>query len=69
MVPAKTPKNAIDTLHKAAVSTLAAPETGKRLKDLGFVPVATGGDELIAYIKVEIERYTRLIRQIGLPQQ
>ena len=69
MVPAKTPKGIIDTLHKAAVSALAVPDTGKRLKDLGFVPVASGGNELAAYIKVEIERYTKLIKQIGLPQQ
>ncbi len=69
MVPAKTSKAVVDTLHKAAVSALAAPETGKRLKDLGFVPVATGGTELAGYIKVEIERYTKLIKQIGLPQQ
>jgi tripartite-type tricarboxylate transporter receptor subunit TctC len=69
MVPAKTSKVIIDTLHKAAVSALAVPETGKRLKDLGFVPVAAGGAELAAYIKVEIERYTKLIRQIGLPPQ
>jgi len=69
MVPAKTSKAIIDTLHKAAVSTLSLPDTGKRLKDLGFVPVATGGKELAAYLKVEIERYAKLIRQIGLPQQ
>jgi len=69
MVPAKTSKAIIDTLHKAAVSALAAPETGKRLKDLGFVPAGTGGAELAAYIKVEIDRYTKLIKQISLPQQ
>ncbi|HZM44175.1 MAG TPA: tripartite tricarboxylate transporter substrate binding protein [Burkholderiales bacterium] len=69
MVPAKTSKAIVDTLHKAAVSTLSLPDTGKRLKDLGFVPAATGGNELAAYIKVEIERYANLIRQIGLQQQ
>jgi tripartite-type tricarboxylate transporter receptor subunit TctC len=69
MVPARTSKAIIDTLHKAAVSALAAPETGKRMKDLGFVPAGTGGSELAAYIRVEIERYTKLIKQIGLPQQ
>ena len=69
MVPAKTSKAIIDTLHKAAVSALAAPETAKRLKELGFVPAGTSGNELASYIKVEIGRYTKLIKQIGLPQQ
>src|SRR5262245_56065430 len=69
MVPAKTSKAIVDTLHKAALAALAAPDTAKRLKELGFVPAGTGGSELAAYIKTEIERYTKLIRQIGLPQQ
>lgn len=69
MVPAKTPKPMIETLHNAAASALASPDTGKRLKDLGFVPVGTGGDELAAYLRVEIDRYAKLIRAIGLQPQ
>ena len=69
MVLAKTPKPLIETLHNAAASALANPDTGKRLKDLGFVPVGAGGDELAAYLRVEIDRYTKLIRAIGLQPQ
>ena len=69
MVPAKTPKPIVDALHKAAVAALAAPETAKRLKDLGFVAVGSSPEELSAHCRKEIDKYAKLIRQIGLPPQ
>ena len=69
MVPAKTPKSAIDSLHKAMVSALVDPEVAKRLNDLGFLVVGSRPDELAAYVKSEIDKYAKLIRQIGLPPQ
>jgi tripartite-type tricarboxylate transporter receptor subunit TctC len=69
MVPAKTPKSVIDVLHKAMVSTLADPEVAKRLNDLGFLVVGSRPEEMAAYVKSEIDKYGKLIRQIGLPPQ
>lgn len=69
MVPAKTPKSIIDSLHKAMASALADPEVAKRLNDLGFLVVGSRPEELAAYVKSEIDKYAKLIRQIGLPPQ
>ena len=67
MVPAKTPKGIIESVHKAAVSVLSNPDVSKRLNDLGFLVVGNRPEELEAYIKSEIDKYAKLIRQIGLP--
>lgn len=69
MAPAKTPKAVIDAIHKAAVSTLASPETSRRLKDLGFIAVGSSPEEMAAHLRKEIDKYATLIRQIGLPPQ
>jgi tripartite-type tricarboxylate transporter receptor subunit TctC len=69
LVPVKTPKDITDTLHKASVAVLAKPEVSKRLQDLGFIVMGGRPEEMASYLKTEIEKYTKLIGQIGLPQQ
>jgi len=69
MVPAKTPQGIVDTIHKAAVSALNMPEVSKRLNSLGYIVVGNRPEELAGYIKTEIDKYAKLIRQIGLPPQ
>ena len=69
LVPAKTQKNIVDSLHKAMIAALADPEVAKRLHDLGFLVVGSRPDELATYVKSEIDKYAKLIRQIGLPPQ
>lgn len=69
MVPAKTPKEIADAVHKAALAALASPAVIKRFEDLGFF-VRTGTPaEMDAYVKAQIDKYAKLIRQIGLKQQ
>ena len=69
MAPQKTPQAVIDTVHKTVASVLHAPELNKRLSDLGYIVMGGGPEALSAHIRTETERYARLIRQIGLPQQ
>jgi tripartite-type tricarboxylate transporter receptor subunit TctC len=69
MVPAKVPKEAVDMLHKAAVAALKRPDVAKRLDDLGYIPVGNRPDEMGVYIKAEIDKYAKLITQIGLPRE
>lgn len=66
MVPAKTPKDVVDGVHKATVSVLNRPDVTKRLAELGYVVVANRPTEFAARIKGEIEKMAKLIRQIGL---
>jgi tripartite-type tricarboxylate transporter receptor subunit TctC len=69
MLPAKASKQLVATVHKAAVSTLTRPDVAKRLEELGFAVMTGSGDELQAYVRTEIDKYAKLIRQVGMPLQ
>jgi tripartite-type tricarboxylate transporter receptor subunit TctC len=69
MLPVKASKQLVATVHKAAVSTLAKPDVAKRLEELGFIVVGSRGDEMEAYVRTEIDKYAKLIQQVGMPLQ
>jgi tripartite-type tricarboxylate transporter receptor subunit TctC len=69
MVQVKAPKDVVDTLHNAAVTALKRPDVAKRLDDLGYIPVGSRPEEMGAYVKSEIDKYAKLIAQIGLPRE
>jgi len=66
LVPAKTPKEIVTAVHSAAVAALKRPEVGKRLDDLGFTPVGDQPEVFGAYIRSEIDRLGKLIREFKL---
>jgi tripartite-type tricarboxylate transporter receptor subunit TctC len=69
LVPVKTPKEIVDTLHKATLATMARPEMSKRLDDLGYIVMVGRPEEMTAFLKSEMVKYAKLVRQIGLPMQ
>jgi tripartite-type tricarboxylate transporter receptor subunit TctC len=66
LVPAGTPKEIIDLLHREIVRTVALPEVKEQLDAIGFVPVANTPDEFAAVIKLESERWAKVIRAANL---
>lgn len=66
MVPAKTPREIVATLHTAVVATLKRPEVLKRMADLGLTPVGDTPDEFAAFLRAEIEKWRRIVQQKGL---
>jgi tripartite-type tricarboxylate transporter receptor subunit TctC len=48
-------------------AALGRPDVNKRLDDLGYIAVGNRPEQMGPYIKSEIDKYARLIRQIGLP--
>jgi tripartite-type tricarboxylate transporter receptor subunit TctC len=71
-VPKGTPKQAIATLTKAAMETLADPALVKRLEDLGqTIPPAERqtAEALRAYHKAEIERWWPLIKAANIKSE
>ena len=66
VVTAKTPKDIIATLHKAAVTALNTPEAKKRLSDMGYITIGSQPEEFAAYIKVEIDRLGKIVRKFNL---
>ena len=69
MVPAKTPKEVGAAVHKAAVAALTRPDVKKRLEEQGFLVMINRPEEMEAYVKTEMEKYGKLIRQVGMQLQ
>jgi tripartite-type tricarboxylate transporter receptor subunit TctC len=62
LAPAATPKEIIDLLHREIVKTVAMPDVRKRLDDLGFDVVANTPDQFATQIKIELQKWAKVIR-------
>ncbi len=65
VVPARTPKEIVDTLSRAIVTALKDPAVRKSLGDLGVDIVGNSPAEFAAYIKAEIPKWTAVVKASG----
>jgi tripartite-type tricarboxylate transporter receptor subunit TctC len=66
VVPAGTPKEIVELLSRTIAKGVAEPEVRERLAALGFRPVANTPDEFAARIKLEIEKWGKVVRDANL---
>jgi tripartite-type tricarboxylate transporter receptor subunit TctC len=66
VAPAGTPKDAIETLHRAMVEGLKDPDTQKRLADLGVEVTPDSPEEFAAYVRSEIPKWTAVVKSAGV---
>jgi len=66
--PAKTPKEITDLLHKEIAKIMAMPDVKEKCAALGFDPVANTPEEFAVYIKKEVEKWGRVIRDAKIKQ-
>jgi len=66
VVPAGTPKEIVDLLQREVAKIVAQPDVKEKLGALGFVPIANTPDEFGARIKVEIEKWGKVVRDAKL---
>ena len=59
--PAKTPKEVVARLNDAMVKALRAPDVSQRMNQIGFDVVASTPEEFGAFMKAEVERWTRVV--------
>jgi tripartite-type tricarboxylate transporter receptor subunit TctC len=64
--PAKTPREIVAKLNDAAVRALRSPEVRERLVAIGFDVVASTPDEFGAFMKAEVDRWTRVVDKGGI---
>jgi tripartite-type tricarboxylate transporter receptor subunit TctC len=64
--PAKTPREVVMKLNDAAVRTLRSPEVRERMNAIGFDVVAGTPDEFGAFMKAELDRWTRAVERGGI---
>jgi tripartite-type tricarboxylate transporter receptor subunit TctC len=66
VAPANTPKAVIARLHDVVSAGLAKPEVRAKLAGLGLEPAPMAPDEFAGFIKQEIAKWTREIREAGI---
>jgi tripartite-type tricarboxylate transporter receptor subunit TctC len=59
--PAKTPKEVVARLNGAIVKALRSPDVSERMNQIGFDVVASSPEEFAAFMKAEVERWTRVV--------
>ena len=59
--PAKTPREVVARLNEAMVKALRAPDVSARMNQIGFDVVASSPEEFAAFMKGEVERWTRVV--------
>ncbi len=65
MAPAATPRQVVNRLHAATVKALASPEIRERLASEGAEPVGNTPEQFAAFVKTELAKWARAIKQAG----
>ena len=68
-VPAKTPRDIVDKLHRETLKALQAPKVRDKLAALGIDPMVMTPTEFDAHIEKEIADNAALVKAIGLKPQ
>ena len=69
MAPAGTPRAIVEKLNKATVGVLNSQETRQRLLAQGLGPMPSTSAEHAAYLKSEIEKWSKVIKAANIPPQ
>jgi tripartite-type tricarboxylate transporter receptor subunit TctC len=69
LVPAGTPQDVIDRLHREIVRIVALADVRERLSALGFEPIASTPKEFADRIRWEIDKWTKVIRAANIKAQ
>lgn len=64
--PAATPKAVVDRLEDAATRSVKSPDVRARFASLGVEGVGSSAEEFRAYIKSELARWEKTIREAGI---
>jgi tripartite-type tricarboxylate transporter receptor subunit TctC len=68
LVPAGTPKEIVDLLNREIAKVMALPDVQAKCSQLGFDVVADTSEEFTAYIKAEVEKWSKVIKDAKVPQ-
>src|SRR6478672_3993066 len=66
VAPAGTPREIVELLSREIARSVAQPDVRERLAVLGFKPVANTPDEFAARIRLEMEKWGKVVRDANL---
>jgi len=69
VAPAGTPAEAIDRLHGAVLKAIGLPAVRERFVALGMDAVGSTPTEFAAFIRSDMEKWTKLVQTLKLPVQ
>ncbi|MCW5603814.1 MAG: tripartite tricarboxylate transporter substrate binding protein [Burkholderiales bacterium] len=69
VAPARTPSEAIDRIHAAVVKLLKLPGIQERFLTLGMDAVGNTPTEFAQFIKTDMDKWSKLIRELNLVVQ
>ena len=67
--PASTPSAILDKLHDDFGTVLRMPDVEQKMTELMMPPAPTSRDKFDQFIRGEIARWARVIKEAGIPQQ
>ena len=66
IAPKGLPSEIALKLHEAASEALAKTEARARLSSVGFTPAALGPAQMTSFVKAEVDKWARLVKQAGI---
>ncbi|MPZ37545.1 MAG: tripartite tricarboxylate transporter substrate binding protein [Rhizobiales bacterium] len=66
VLPAGAPRSVVDLLHREIVQALALADVKKRLAQLGFDPIGNSPDDFGAWIKAEVTKWAKVMREANI---
>jgi len=66
LMPAGTPRSIVAKLNADTVKTLADPDVKKKFADLGVEAVSSTPEQFAAFIRAEMDKYGRLIKEANI---
>ena len=66
VAPAKTPPEVLTRLSAFFSSAVKAPDMPPKLAEQGLFPVGTCGAEFGAYLRRQVDEYSRIIREADI---
>ncbi len=66
IVPVKTPKDIVARLSRETLAVMRDPDVIKLLNEQQVTPMATGPEEFEALIKTDLERWSNVIKTVGI---
>ncbi len=67
--PANTPRAVVNKLQAEVASILKAPETREKLAAEGAEPVGSTPDEFGAFVRAEIDKWSKVVKAANIPLQ
>jgi len=69
LAPGKTPKDIINRLSQDTTKVLKSSLVREKWKQLGYIGLSTTPEETAAHISSEIQRFSKLLKSLGLKPQ